>query len=111
MTARLASASFLVACGGSSTPRPGDDDLPGIDGGGQEMGKGVVGMAVLDAAGTGIEGAEVSSTPAAARYRYMESNGFPSSSATATAADGVAFMFSVPPGQVTITATKSGLTF
>jgi hypothetical protein len=41
----------------------------------------------------------------------MGGNGFPSSSATATAGDGVAFMFSVPTGEVTITATKSGMTF
>lgn len=91
---------------------PGNMDfLNSLASGNQMAGKGLIGLAVLDAAGMPIEGAMVSSTPAAGAYRYTGSNGLPSGSATMTSADGVAFMFNVPSGPITISASKSGVTF
>jgi hypothetical protein len=85
--------------------------LSNIAGGDQEMTQGLVGLMVADASGSPVEGASVSSNPASGAYRYMNGSGFPSSSATATADDSVAFMFNAPPGELTISATKSGATF
>lgn len=79
--------------------------------GNQQSGTGLIGLAVVDANDQPVAGATVTSTPAAGAYRYMGSNGIPSGTATETAADGVAFMFSVPDGAVTIKATKAGATF
>ncbi len=92
---------------------PGNkDQLVNIADGDQHAGKGLIGLLVADAAGNPVAGAMVSSTPASGAYRYMAGNGFPSSSATATASDGVAFMFDAPPGvEITVTATKAGMTF
>ncbi len=80
-----------------------------LAGGGQQAGKGLIGLTVTDAAGAPVAGATVSSTPASGNARY-NSGGLPSSTATATDADGVAFLFNVP-GAVTVTATKAGMTF
>lgn len=80
-----------------------------LAGGGQQAGKGLIGLTVTDATGAPIAGATVSSTPASGNARY-NSGGLPSSTATATDADGVAFLFNVP-GAVTVTATKAGTTF
>jgi hypothetical protein len=85
--------------------------LNNIANGGQQAGKGLIGLGVLDANNQPVAGATVSSTPASGNYRYMGSNGFPSSTEMATGADGVAFMFSVPAGEVMVTASKSGMTF
>jgi len=88
-----------------------ESSLSSIADGAQQSGKGLIGLLIADASGQPVAGATVSATPAADRYRYMGSNGFPSSSATMTANDGVAFMFSVPDGDITISATKAGMTF
>lgn len=91
---------------------PGNKDfLSNLAGGNQMAGKGLIGLAVLDNAGNPVAGATVSSTPAAGAYRYTGSNGLPDSGAMATSADGVAFMFNVPSGPITVSATKSGMTF
>ena len=87
------------------------DFLNNLAGGNQMAGKGLIGLAVLDAAGMPVAGATVSSTPAAGGYRYTGSGGLPSSTAMMTSADGVAFMFNVPNGPITISASKSGMTF
>ncbi|HUJ60763.1 MAG TPA: hypothetical protein VLX92_19810 [Kofleriaceae bacterium] len=79
-------------------------------GGNQMSGKGVIALAVLDGSGMPVTGATVSSDPASNPYRYDGSGGIPSSTATSTSSDGYAYMFNVP-GQVTITASKSGATF
>jgi len=84
--------------------------LSQFSGGNQMSGKGLVALAVLDASGNPVAGATVSSTPAASAYRYNSNTGIPSSSATTTSSDGVAFMFNVS-GQITVTASKSGMTF
>ena len=85
--------------------------LSQLAGGNQMSGKGLIGLAVLDANGMPVSGATVSASPAANPYRYTGSDGYPSSSAMMTSADGVAFMFNVPSGPITITAMKSGMTF
>jgi hypothetical protein len=91
---------------------PGNKDfLNSLAGGNQMAGKGLIGLAVVDGQGNPVEGATVSSTPAAGAYRYTDSGGLPSSSAMKTSADGVAFMFNVPNGQITVSASKSGMTF
>src|SRR5512138_2431829 len=75
----------------------------------QDMAKGAIGVLVVDTAGAAIGGAMVSSTPAASTYCY-NANGLPTSSATMTAADGIAYMFNVT-GNATVSATKAGTTF
>ena len=90
---------------------PGNRDiLNNFAGGNQMAGKGMIGMAVFDSAGNPVAGATVSSMPASGSAKYNGSNGIPSSSATMTSADGVAFLFNVPEN-VTVTATKAGMTF
>jgi len=82
--------SFLAAAAGIS-PVPGD---------------GFIGLVVTNCQGTPIAGATVTSMPAGT-VRY-NAGGAPSSSATATAADGVAYIANVAPGNVTVRATASG---
>jgi hypothetical protein len=65
---------------------------------------------VVDSANNPIAGATVSSTPAGT-IRYNGANGFPTSGATATASDGLAFVFNVTAGTVNISAAKAGSTF
>ena len=69
-----------------------------------------VGVAVTDCDGKSLAGATITTTPTV-KIRYNNANGFPSSSATATAADGVAFLFEVPAGNLAITATVAGLAY
>jgi hypothetical protein len=71
---------------------------------------GVVGLEAVDAAGTVVAGAAFSGTPAPGAYCYNGANGFPDSTVTVTGADGVGYMLDVS-GEVTVTATKSGVTF
>ena len=90
---------------------PGNKDLlNNFASGGQTAGKGMVGLAVLDASGNPVAGATISATPSGGTVRYTGSNGLPSSSATMTSADGVAFVFNAPE-TVTVTAAKSGHSF
>lgn len=76
----------------------------------QDAAKGVIAVAVQDENDQGVAGAMVSSTPAAAKYCY-NSGGFPNKNSTMTDSDGIAYMLNLPPGEVTVTATKEGLTF
>lgn len=69
-----------------------------------------VGVAVMDCAGNGLAGATITTTPAV-KIRYNGANGLPSSAGTATSADGVAFLFDVPAGDIAITATVNGLAY
>jgi len=86
------------------------DFLNSLASGGQMAGKGMIGLQVRDASGP-VAGATVTSMPASGAYRYNGSNGLPSGTATTTSSDGVAFMFNVPSGPITVTATKAGMTF
>src|SRR5262249_21468741 len=75
----------------------------------QDAAKGTIAVLVEDAAAMPVGGATVSSSPAASNYCY-DSGGFPSSTATMTDTDGLAFMFNVT-GPATVSAMKSGATF
>jgi hypothetical protein len=77
---------------------------------GASSSNGMITMVVLDDAEGPVKDATVSSMPASGAYRYMDANGRPQSS-TATNTDGLSFFFDVPPGNVTVSASKSGMTF
>jgi hypothetical protein len=88
------------------------DALSNISGGGQQPGNGLIGMVVTDGTNP-VAGATVSTNPAGT-YRYNAMVGtvvLPTSSATSTHTDGIAYAFNVPPGQVTVGAMKTGQTF
>jgi hypothetical protein len=90
---------------------PGNKDLlNNFASGGQTAGKGMVGLAVLDASGNPVAGATISAAPGTGTVRYTGSNGLPSATATVTSADGVAFVFNAPE-TVTVSAAKSGMSF
>lgn len=82
--------------------------LVGFGGGSSD--KGVIALGVFDTAMQPVAGAEVASTPASGVYKYSDAGGLPTGT-DATMADGHAFMFDVPDGDVTVKATKSGATF
>ncbi|HWU88577.1 MAG TPA: hypothetical protein VN253_14945 [Kofleriaceae bacterium] len=91
------------------------DLLSTVAQGNQMPGNGLIALVVVSgttATSTPITGATVSSNPAATVYRYSAANGLPSSTATATGADGVAYMFNVRPNvPVTVGAMKTSTTF
>jgi hypothetical protein len=76
----------------------------------QDLAKGLVAVLVTDAANMPVAGAKVSSSPAAAKDCY-NMGGTPNSNATMTDTDGIAYELNLPPGEVTVSATKSGSTF
>jgi hypothetical protein len=82
--------------------------------GNQQAGNGLIALVVVDGASATsmpVAGATVSSMPASGAYRYNQ-GGFPNVNATATAADGVAYMFNAPPNvAITVSAMKAGSTF
>ncbi len=94
--------------------KPGSyDALSTIAQGNQQEGMGLIGCVVTDGS-TPVAGATVASNPAASVYRYNDTSGttvFPSSQAAATHNDGVAYMFNLPPGKITVSADKAGITF
>jgi hypothetical protein len=71
-------------------------------------GNGFILVAVSDCNGTAVAGATVSTTPAGT-VRYA-SGGVPSSSATATSTDGLAFVFNVAAGDVIVRADSGSKT-
>jgi hypothetical protein len=71
----------------------------------QTAGKGLIAIVVSDCHGTPLSGATVSSNPAGT-LRY-NSGGFPSSTASATSADGVAYILNVTAGDVVVSATAA----
>jgi hypothetical protein len=86
--------------------------------GGQQAGNGLIAMVVVSGAtadSTPVEGATVSVTPSTndTRYRYSDpESGLPSPMVMATADDGTAFLFNVPPSvNVVVSAAKAGSTF
>lgn len=86
----LTQATFEAAASLSQTP--------------QVAGMGWVGVQVFDSANMPVEGVVVTSSPAGT-VRYNGTMGLPSKTPTATAADGIAYVFSVAPGTVTISAS------
>jgi len=71
-------------------------------------GTGSIGVVVRNCAGTPLEGATVSSNPPGT-VKY-NSAGAPSATAVSTSADGVAYIFNVAAGNVTVMSTASGHT-
>ena len=71
-------------------------------------GDGFIAVVVKNCQGTAIAGATVTSSPAG-QVRYNV-GGLPSSTASATADDGVAYIANVAPGNVTVMSTASGHT-
>jgi len=69
-------------------------------------GNGFIGVIVKDCDGTAIAGATVSTNPAGT-VRY-NSGSTPSPSATSTSSDGIAYVFNVTAGNVTVMANASG---
>ena len=72
----------------------------------QAAGNGFIGVIVKDCNGTAIAGATVSTNPSGT-VRY-NSGPTPSPSATSTSSDGVAYVFNVSAGNVTVMANASG---
>lgn len=77
---------------------------------GQQSGNGIIVAELLDASGMPVAGATVASSPAAGSYLYSDANGTPSS-APSSNTDGTAFLVNLAPGHVSISATKTGVTF
>jgi hypothetical protein len=76
-------------------------------------GIGIIGLVVTDGTNP-VGGATVTSNPLASPIRYNAMVGtvvLPSTTATSTYTDGIAYLFNLPPGQVTVSATKTGQTF
>lgn len=74
----------------------------------QSSSNGFIGVVVKDCFGATVAGAIVTTTPAGT-VKY-NSGGAPSGSATSTSTDGVAYVFNVPAGDVTVKATGGGET-
>lgn len=74
----------------------------------QDNDKGMLLVVVLDCNGDPVEGATVTSNPAAGETAYIDGQ-TPSTSATATDSSGVAMLFNVPPGDVEVDASVMGM--
>jgi hypothetical protein len=70
----------------------------------QPAGMGWIGVQVFDAANMPVAGVTVTSSPAGT-VRYNDMNGRPSKTPTSTFTDGIAYIFNVAPGTVTISAS------
>ena len=112
LTANFGSASVNFVTSGNLGTATGL--LCGVNGG-QVATDAAIGLEVLDSAGSGVGGATVTASPAAAKYCYDSgsgSNALPSAAATSTDTDGVALLINVPAGgEVSLTASESGDTF
>lgn len=82
--------------------------LAQLTGATQSMSNGFVALVVLDCNNDPVAGATVTVTGTHGAIKYMSSN-FPSGSATATDVDGIAFIFDVAPGTVTVDASVNGM--
>jgi hypothetical protein len=90
------------------------DALSTLTQGDQLPQNGLIALQVLGApppAGQPVGGATVESQPPASAYHYNDATGTPSSLATSTHTDGVAYMFNVPVGGVIVSAAKPGALF
>ena len=74
----------------------------------QTAGKGFVGVIVSDCDYNPVAGATITISSGDIRYT---TGGLPSMTATVTGTDGVALIFNVNPGTVTVTASASGVTY
>jgi len=76
----------------------------------QTAGNGFVGLVVKDCNGNPLSGATVSVSPVGSSAVRYNSGSTPSSSATSTSADGVAYVFNVTAGNATVQASAGGHT-
>ena len=76
----------------------------------QAGGNGFVGVVVKDCNGTPLAGATVTTNPPSPDAVHYNLAGTPSPTATSTAADGVAYVFNLPAGNVTVMANAGGHT-
>jgi hypothetical protein len=74
----------------------------------QTAGNGFIGVIVKDCDGNTLSGATVSVSPVGSAAVRYNSGSAPSASATSTSADGVAYVFNVTPGNVTVQANSHG---
>jgi hypothetical protein len=74
----------------------------------QDPANGVMFVVAADCSGNPIEGATISSEPAAGTVVYGDDDGFPDVNATSTGAQGLVFLFNVPPGAVVVDADVNG---
>jgi hypothetical protein len=72
--------------------------------------KGLIIATLVNDSGDPVSGAKITSSPASGSYKYSDGTGQPSGSSS-TSADGIAFFMSAPVGAVSISASKSGMTF
>jgi hypothetical protein len=81
----------------------------------QQEGNGIVALIVSDGSSMPIEGAKINSTPVASppeRYNAMVGTyTLPSTMASMTYTDGIGYLFNLPPGKVTVGATKGAMQF
>lgn len=74
----------------------------------QDPENGIILIIVLDCSGQPVQGATVTSTPEAGAVVYADDTGVPDDAATATGAQGLAYLLNVPAGAVAVNATASG---
>jgi hypothetical protein len=72
--------------------------------------KGLIIATLVNDSGDPVSGAKITSSPASGSYKYSDGTGQPSGSSS-TSEDGIAFFMSAPVGAVSISASKSGMTF
>ncbi len=84
--------------------------LSGATGVTQNAGNGFIGMVVADCNGNPLSGATVSVSPAGSSAARYNAGSTPSSSATSTSGDGVAYVFNVTAGNATVQASAGGHT-
>lgn len=75
----------------------------------QDPAKGWIGVMVVDAANMPVADVTVTSSPAGT-VKYNR-GGLPDPDATTADTDGIAYIFNVAPGKVTVSASKTGATF
>jgi hypothetical protein len=83
--------------------------LKSLAGAADTVNPGFVGLALLDCKGDAVRGAVVNA-PSGVLVRYSTGSSLPSSTGTATTGDGLAYLFNVPTGTLSITATANGKT-
>ena len=105
LAANTAQGRLLMLTSGSGGTFGTLQSLAGVT---QASGKAFVGVVVADCNYQPIAGATIKDPPAGSTVVYNSASGLPSSSATATASDGLAYIFNVTPGTVTVNATTSG---
>lgn len=75
----------------------------------QVEGNGVIMVIVADCDEEPVGGATISLSPSIGDIRYGDANALPSSSLTSTGAQGIAFIFNVPPGDYVVDAERDGV--